>query len=170
MLERAMDLLAAELGLDPAERRRRGDPRQLGVGLSVYVEITGWDDEHGAVAVAADGTVTVTSGASPQGQGHETAWAQLVAATLGVDPAAVRTVHSDTGLLPRGNGTMGSRSLQVGGSAVLQAAELVLAKARALAAHLLEAPAEDVAVFPGEGLGVAGAPSTALPWAELAAA
>jgi aerobic carbon-monoxide dehydrogenase large subunit len=219
MLERAMDLLAAELGLDPAElrrrnlipagafpyttptkarydsgdypaalervlrasgyerlraeqaeRRRRGDPRQLGVGLSVYVEITGWDDEHGAVAVAADGTVTVTSGASPQGQGHETAWAQLVAATLGVDPAAVRTVHSDTGRVPRGQGTWGSRSLQVGGSAVLEAAERVLAKARALAAHLLEAPAEDVAVFPGEGLGVAGAPSTALPWAELAAA
>jgi carbon-monoxide dehydrogenase large subunit len=65
---------------------------------------------------------------------------------------------------------MGSRSLQVGGSAVAEAAGKVLSKARALAAHLLEAPAEDVAVFPGEGLGVAGAPSTALAWAELAAA
>jgi carbon-monoxide dehydrogenase large subunit len=65
---------------------------------------------------------------------------------------------------------MGSRSLQVGGSAVVQAATLVLEKARALTAHLLEAPAEDVALFPGEGLGVAGAPSTALGWAELAAA
>ncbi len=79
-------------------------------------------------------------------------------------------VHSDTAALPRGDGTMGSRSLQVGGSAVVQAATQVLDKARALAAHLLEAPAEDVAVFPGEGLGVAGAPSTALAWAELAAA
>jgi aerobic carbon-monoxide dehydrogenase large subunit len=219
LLERAMDLLAAELDMDPAElrrrnlipadafpyqtptrasydsgeyaaamdraleaagypvlraeqaaRRRRGDRRQLGIGLSVYVEVTGWDSEHGAVAVGDDGTVTVTSGTSPHGQGHETAWAQIVAATLGVDPAAVRTVHSDTGRVPSGNGTMGSRSLQIGGSAVLQAAELVLDKARALAAHLLEAPAADLALFPGEGLGVAGAPATALSWAELAAA
>jgi carbon-monoxide dehydrogenase large subunit len=219
LLERAVDLLAAELAIDPAElrrrnlippdafpyqtptkarydtgdyraaldrvlgvagyrelraeqadRRRRGDRRQLGVGLAVYVEVTGFGSEYGAVAVQPDGMVTVSTGTSPQGQGHETAFAQLVAATLGVAPEAVRVVHSDTALLPRGDGTMASRSLQVGGSAVLQAAELVMDKARALAAHLLEAPAEDVAVFPGEGLGVAGAPSTALAWSELAAA
>jgi aerobic carbon-monoxide dehydrogenase large subunit len=159
-----------ELRAEQAERRRRGDRRQLGVGLAVYVEVTGFGSEYGAVAVQPDGLVTVSTGTSPQGQGHETSFAQLVATTLGVAPEAVRVVHSDTALLPRGDGTMASRSLQVGGSAVLQAAELVMDKARALAAHLLEAPAEDVAVFPGEGLGVAGAPSTALAWSELAAA
>jgi carbon-monoxide dehydrogenase large subunit len=219
MLERAMDLLAAELAMDPAElrrrnliqpdefpyrtptkarydsgdypaalervlevagyralraeqaqRRRRRDRCQLGVGLSVYVEMTGFGSEYGAVAVERDGRVTVHTGTSPHGQGHETAFSQLVAATLGVDPEEVTVLHSDTALLPRGDGTMASRSLQVGGSAVLRAAEQVLDKARTLAAHLLEARVEDVAVFPGEGLGAAGAPSTALPWRELAAA
>src|SRR6266508_2706272 len=219
MLERAVDLLAGELGMDPAElrrrnllhadelpyvtptqarydsgdfpaalervleaagypalraeqaeRRRRGDRRQLGVGLSVYVEVTGFGSEHGAVAVEPDGRVTVRTGTAPHGQGHETAFTQLVATTLGVDPDEVTVVHSDTALVPRGDGTMGSRSLQVGGSAILQAAEQVLDKARTLTAHLLEARIEDVAVFPGEGLGVAGAPSTALPWRELATA
>jgi aerobic carbon-monoxide dehydrogenase large subunit len=219
MLERAVDLLAGELGMDPAElrrrnllrpdelpyhtptkahydsgdypaalervleaagypalraeqarRRRRGDRHQLGVGLSAYVEVTGFGSEHGAVAVGPDGRVTVRTGTAPHGQGHETAFTQLVVATLGVDPDEVTVVHSDTALLPSGDGTMGSRSLQVGGSAVQQAAEQVLDKARTLAAHLLEARVEDVAVFPGEGLGVAGAPSTARPWRELAAA
>jgi aerobic carbon-monoxide dehydrogenase large subunit len=221
MLERAVDLLAGELGMDPAElrrrnliqpdefpyrtptrarydsgdypaalervleaagypalrteqaeRRRRRDRCQLGVGLSVYVEVTasGSGSEYGAVAVEPDGRVTVRTGTSPHGQGHETAFTQLVATTLGVAPDEVTVVHSDTALLPRGDGTMGSRSLQVGGSAVLQAAEQVLDKARTLAAHLLEARVEDVAVFPGEGLGAAGAPSTALAWRELAAA
>ena len=219
LVERAVDLLAAELRLDPAELRRRnlipagafpyqtavgacydsgdyagalrrvveaagydrlraeqaerrgrGDRRQLGIGLCVYVEMTGWDSELGTCTVGADGRVTVVTGTSPQGQGHETAWAQVVAGTLGLPMQAVRVVHSDTARVSRGNGTMGSRSLQIGGSAVLQAGELVLAKARELAAHLLEAPLGDVVVFQGEGLGVAGAPGTALPWAVLAAA
>ena len=219
MVERAVDLLAARLGIDPAElrrrnliparafpyttatkarydsgdyqgaldrvleaagyeelrgeqaaRRQRGDVRQLGIGLSVYVEVTGFGSEFGEVVVEPDGRVTARTGVSPHGQGHETAFAQLVAATLGVGADQVGVVHSDTFAVPRGEGTMGSRSLQVGGSAVAGAATQVLEKARALAAHLLEAPAEDVAVFPGEGLGVAGAPSTALAWAELAAA
>ena len=219
MVERAVDLLAARLGIDPAElrrrnliparafpyttatkarydsgdyqgaldrvleaagyeqlrgeqaaRRQRGDVRQLGIGLSVYVEVTGFGSEFGEVVVEADGRVTARTGVAPHGQGHETAFAQLVAATLGIGADQVGVVHSDTFAVPRGEGTMGSRSLQVGGSAVAGAATQVLEKARALAAHLLEAPAEDVAVFPGEGLGVAGAPETALAWAELAAA
>jgi aerobic carbon-monoxide dehydrogenase large subunit len=219
MVERAVDLLAARLRLDPAElrrrnliparafpyttatrarydsgdyegaldrvleaagywslraeqagRRERGEVRQLGIGLSLYVEVTGFGSEYGEVVVSADGRVTARTGVSPHGQGHETAFARLVAGALGVKPGEVTVVHSDTAALPRGEGTMGSRSLQVGGSAVAEAAGLVLDKARALAAHLLEAPAEDVALFPGEGLGVAGAPETALGWAELAAA
>jgi aerobic carbon-monoxide dehydrogenase large subunit len=219
MVERAVDLLAARLGIDPADlrrrnliparafpyttatrarydsgdyqgaldrvletagyhdlraeqaaRRQRGEVRQLGVGLSVYVEVTGFGSEYGEVTVEPDGRVTARTGVSPHGQGHETAFAQLVADTLGVEADQVGVVHSDTFALPRGDGTMGSRSLQVGGSAMAEAAGKVLSKAKALAAHLLEAPAEDVVVFPGEGLGVAGAPSTALAWAELAAA
>ncbi len=158
------------LRAEQARRRQRGEVVQLGIGLSSYVEVTGFGSEYGAVEVEPDGRVTARTGVSPHGQGHETAFAQLVSATLGVEAELVRVVHSDTAALPRGDGTMGSRSLQVGGSAVVQAATQVLDKARALAAHLLEAPAEDVAVFPGEGLGVAGAPSTALAWAELAAA
>jgi len=112
----------------------------------------------------------VITGTSPHGQGHETAWAQLAAGTLGVELDQVRVVHSDTGRVPGGAGTMGSRSLQVGGSAVFQASEQVLAKGRELAAHLLEARVEDVVVHPGHGLGVAGAPATALSWAALAEA
>jgi carbon-monoxide dehydrogenase large subunit len=159
-----------ELRAEQARRRERGDVRQLGIGLAVYVEVTGFGSEYGEVEVGPDGRVTARTGVSPHGQGHETAFAQLVAATLGVAADQVTVVHSDTAALPRGDGTMGSRSLQVGGSAVAEAAGQVLEQARELAAHLLEAPAEDVAVFAGEGIGVAGAPSTALTWAELATA
>jgi carbon-monoxide dehydrogenase large subunit len=172
---RALDLVLEAAGYDElraaqARGRERGDVRQLGVGLSLYVEVTGFGSEYGEVEVAPGGRVTARTGVSPHGQGHETAFARLVAGALGVEPGEVTVVHSDTAALPRGDGTMGSRSLQVGGSAVAEAAGLVLDKARALAAHLLEAPAEDVALFPGEGLGVAGAPETALGWAELAEA
>jgi len=173
--QRALDLVLEAAGYDElrasqARRRQGGEVRQLGIGLSLYVEVTGFGSEYGQVEVGPDGRVTARTGVSPHGQGHETAFARLVAGTLGVDPDRVTVVHSDTAALPRGDGTMGSRSLQVGGSAVAEAAGLVLAKARALAAHLLEAPAEDVTLFPGEGLGVAGAPETALGWGELAAA
>jgi aerobic carbon-monoxide dehydrogenase large subunit len=170
-LDRVLEAAGYEaLRAEQAGRRERGDIRQLGIGLSVYVEVTGGGSEYGEVVVEADGRVTVRTGVSPHGQGHETAFAQLISTTLGVGADQVTVVHSDTAALPRGDGTMASRSLQIGGSAVVQAATQVLDKATALAAHLLEAPVEDVALFPGEGLGVAGAPETALGWAELAAA
>ncbi|MFL5880885.1 MAG: xanthine dehydrogenase family protein molybdopterin-binding subunit, partial [Actinomycetota bacterium] len=170
-LDRVLEAAGYEaLRAEQAGRRERGDVRQLGIGLSVYVEVTGGGSEYGEVVVEADGRVTVRTGVSPHGQGHETAFAQLISTTLGVGADQVTVVHSDTAALPRGDGTMASRSLQIGGSAVVQAAGQVLDKATALAAHLLEAPVEDVALFPGEGLGVAGAPETALGWAELAAA
>ncbi len=220
LLERAMDLLAAELELDPAELRRRnlippsafpyatlsdasydsgdypaalervleaadypalraqqaerragGGPVQLGIGLCAYVEWTGGSgSELGTCSVGSDGRVTVRTGTSPHGQGHETVWAQLVAGTLGVAHGDVTVVHSDTARVTRGGGTMASRSLQLGGSAVRNATEDVLGKGRELAAHLLEAPVEDIVVFPGEGLGVAGSPGSPLPWARLAGA
>jgi len=117
-----------------------------------------------------DGTVTVRSGASAHGQGHETAFAQLVSGTLGVPFEDVRVIQSDTAKVARGMGTMGSRSLQVGGTAVQQATDEVLEKGRRLAAHLLEADAGDIEVVRGQGLGVAGSPASAIPWAQLAAA
>jgi carbon-monoxide dehydrogenase large subunit len=159
-----------ELRAEQAERRRRGDKLALGIGICSYVEWTGFGVELGTCEVGEDGIVTLRTGTSPHGQGHETAWAQLVVSTLGVRHADVRVIHSDTAKVARGMGTMGSRSLQVGGSALLNASNEVLDQGRRLAAHLLEADAGDVAVFPGQGLGVAGAPATAIPWGELAKA
>ncbi len=167
-LDRALELAGYQrLREEQAERRARGDRLQLGIGLSTYVEVTGFGAEIGGVEIEPNGSVTAITGTSPHGQGHETSWAQLVAATLGVEIDQVQVVHSDTARVPGGAGTMGSRSLQVGGSAVFQASEQVLAKGRELAAHLLEARVEDVVVHPGHGLGVAGAPATALSWAAL---
>ena len=217
LLERALDMLAAELGIDPAEIRRRnfipagafpyrtptgahydsGDPCraldialraagyselrreqaaridrgetwQLGIGISSYVEVTGWGSEFASVAADEAGTFTVLTGTSPHGQGHETAWAQIVADTLGVPFGAITVRHSDTLLVPRGEGTMGSRSLQVGGSAVLRASEALLDKARRLAAHLLETSESDVRRLDGR-IGVGAAPELSLSWGELAA-
>jgi carbon-monoxide dehydrogenase large subunit len=217
LVERAMDMFAAEIGMDPAEvrrrnfiddfphqtvtganydsgeylaaldkclanagydklradqqaRRERGDVVQLGVGICSYVEWTGFGSELGTCEVNEDGTVTVTAGTSSHGQGHETSYAQLVAGTLGVRLADVTVIQSDTTLVKRGIGTMGSRSLQVGGTAVQNATDEVLEKARRLAAHLLEADAGDIEVVHGQGLGVAGSPASAIPWAQLAAA
>jgi aerobic carbon-monoxide dehydrogenase large subunit len=172
---RALDRVLEAAGYDDlraeqARRRESGDPRQLGIGLCTYVELTGLGVEMGTCAVAEDGTVTVKTGTSPQGQGHETTWRQLVSWTLGVPMDDVRVVHSDTAHVARGMGTMGSRTLQVGGSAMINATREVLAKGRELAAHLLEASAEDVTVVPGQGLGVAGTPSATVSWAQLAKA
>jgi carbon-monoxide dehydrogenase large subunit len=160
----------AELRAQQAARREEGGPLQLGIGICSYVEWTGYGSELGTCEVEDDGTVTVRSGTSAHGQGHETAFAQLVSGTLGVPFDDVRVIQSDTAKVARGMGTMGSRSLQVGGSAILNASNEVLEKGRKLAAHLLEADIGDVAIFPGEGLGVTGAPGSVLTWAQLAAA
>ena len=158
------------LRAEQSARRERGDVKQLGLGLCSYVEWTGFGSELGTCTVEQDGTVTVTAGTSSHGQGHETAYAQLVAGTLGVRLADVRVIQSDTKTVKRGMGTMGSRSLQVGGTAVQRATDDVLDKARRLAAHLLEADAGDIEVVHGQGLGVTGSPASAIPWAQLAQA
>ena len=219
LIERAMDLLAAELGMEPAElrrrnlippdafpyrtaagtrydtgdyelaldealrlagyedlrreqaeRRARGDRVQLGIGLSTYVEMSGYASEFGGVEVDADGAVTVLTGTSPHGQGHETAFAQIASGILGVPFEEVHVIHSDTGVVPSGQGTYGSRSLQIGGSAVWEASEAVLVKAKRLAAHLLQVAEADVALQEDRRIGVAGMPGTALTWGQLAAA
>jgi carbon-monoxide dehydrogenase large subunit len=175
--EAALDEVLRLAGYDrlrqeQAERRRAGGAWQLGIGLSTYVEVTayGIGSEFGSVQVRPDGSVTALTGTSPHGQGHATAFAQIVAETLNVPFEAVTVVHSDTALVPRGEGTMGSRSAQIGGSSILRASEGVLHKACGLAAHLLEAGVEDIVLFEDGGIGVAGAPDRALSWAELAEA
>lgn len=174
--ERALDRALAlagyeELRREQAERRARGDRIALGIGVACYVEVTGFGrKEFGSVRVETDGSVTVLVGTSSHGQGHETAFAQLTASVLGVPLAAVRVVHSDTGLVPRGEGTYGSRSLQVGGTAVFEAAGAVRDKALRIAAHLLEAAIEDLEVLPEGRIGVRGAPERSLGWDELARA
>ena len=172
-LDEALRLADYEgLRREQAERRRRGDLHQLGIGISCYVEITalGMGSEFGSVEVHLDGSLTVLTGTSPHGQGHATAFAQIAAEMLKVPFEAVTVVHSDTAVVPRGEGTMGSRSAQVGGSAVLRASQGVLEKARRLAAHLLEAGLDDVVLFDDGRIGIAGAPDRALTWSELAEA
>ena len=85
--------------------------------MSVYVEVTGFGKEFGSVEVHEDGSATIRTGTSPHGQGHETAFAQLASGVLRIPFDKITVLHSDTSLLPRGDGTMGSRSLQLGGSA-----------------------------------------------------
>ena len=176
--EAALDLALEVAGYDDlrAEQRRRrdaGDTRQLGIGLSCYVEITNGlpDGEFGAVEVLPDGKVIVRTGTSPHGQGHVTAWSMLVAEQLGVSMDDIEVIHGDTDIVPRGAGTMGSRSLQIGGAAVNQAAVDVVDKAKDLAADLLEASREDIVLDKASGMfHVVGTPAVARSWGELAAA
>jgi carbon-monoxide dehydrogenase large subunit len=161
-----------DLRAEQAERRRTGARWQLGIGVAVYVEITagGGGEEFGAVEVHGDGTATIRVGTSAHGQGHATSFAMIVSDRLGIPIDDIRFVQSDTAAVPRGGGTGGSRSLQVGGSAVMTAADQVLDKARQVAAAQLEASPEDIVVHDSGRLGVAGVPSRTLSWGELVAA
>jgi len=173
-LEKALELAGYdELRAEQKRRRDRGDAWQLGIGVSCYVEVTapgGLTSDFGSVEVHADGKVTVLSGTSAHGQGHRTAYAQIVAELLGVAIEDIEVIQSDTGVVARGGGTAGSRSLQIGGGAVYKASEAVLDKAKQLAAHLLEAAPDDIVVHDGGKVGVAGSPANALTWGDLAAA
>lgn len=155
---------------DQAARRASGDSKQLGIGIGTYVEVTapaGLHIEYGAVEINEDGSVTARVGTSSHGQGHDTSFSMIVSDMLGVSMDDVTLLHSDTAEIPRGAGTMGSRSLQTAGSAVHLASEAVLEKARKLAAHLLEASETDIEKADG-GLQVAGVPSSNISWADLA--
>jgi aerobic carbon-monoxide dehydrogenase large subunit len=171
-LEEALRVVGyQELRAEQAARRERGDARLLGIGVGVYVEVTagGGQEEYAAVEVHEDGTVTVTVGTSAHGQGHATSFSMIVADRLGVPMESVRFVQSDTAVVPRGGGTGGSRSLQIGGNAVNKAATEIVDRARHLAASLLEASVDDIVVKDGR-VGVRGAPSATLSWSELATA
>jgi CO/xanthine dehydrogenase Mo-binding subunit len=158
----------------PAVRREqmglRSQGRWLGVGVVNYIEATGTAPlESVAVRVGADGGITVITGASPQGQGHVTMLSRLVGELLGVDPAAIDVLTGDTSLIATGGGTFGSRSTALAGSAALLASRAVHDKARRIAAHLLEAAAEDVVGAAGR-FAVRGFPDRTVGWGEIAAA
>jgi aerobic carbon-monoxide dehydrogenase large subunit len=206
-IERIMDELAAELGVDPLEvrernwikheefpftsicgltydsgnyeaatarakelfdydslreeqqqRNQRGDSVRLGLGVSTYTEMCGlapsrvlgslsygaggW--ESASIRMLPTGKVEVVTGSSAHGQGHETAWSQIVADQLGVPFEDIRVLHGDTQVSPKGMDTYGSRSLAVGGMAVVGACDKVIAKAKVIASAMLEAPPETV--------------------------
>jgi len=218
-LERGMDLLAGELGLDPVELRRRnligadrfpyttptgavydsgdyaaaldealriagyaelrteqerrrrdGDPGQLGVGVCCYVEITAPEGSHewAEVEVHDTGRATARVGTSGHGQGHETAFAQIVSGLTGIPQELITLEQGDTDRIARGAGTSGSRSLQIAGSGVYRATEEVVAKAKRIVAERLEAAVDDIVVTGDGRLGVAGVPGATMTWAEVA--
>ena len=143
---------------EQARRRDAGDPRQLGIGIASYVEITGFGgSEMGHVEVHDDGSATVRSGTSAHGQGHATAFSMIAADRLGIPMERITYEQSDTAVVPRGGGTGGARSLQMGGQAVEQASTELLEKATRLAADLLEASADDVELG-DDGFAVRGVP------------
>ncbi len=219
--ERAMDLFALELGMDPVEvrrinlvpkfmephttpigqvydcgdyeeslnralahadyaalraeqqrRRERGDTKQLGIGVSVYVEITGAVgdfSEAAKIEIHDDGTGTIYTGTSPHGQGHDTAWSMLASAQTGIDIDKFTLVWGDTDLTPVGDGTMGSRSLQQGGAAVHEVSIALVERAKRLAANLLEAHDADVVLDTTTGsFHVAGTPAVSVTWSDVA--
>jgi aerobic carbon-monoxide dehydrogenase large subunit len=200
LIERAVDVLARELGLDPAEvrlrnfvpkedfpyktaggleydsgdyamnlrkalelskydhwrgeqRRARAQGRMIGVGLATYVEICAFGPDFpqtGAVSVSASGAVTVITGNSPHGQGHETPLSQIVADKLGVPLNQIVVTYGDTMMLPWGTFTAGSRSAALGGSAVLMSAEKIKNKMARIASAALEVPEEDLVFKDGD--------------------
>ena len=220
MIERAMDQLAGELSLDPAEVRRRnfipndafpyttasganydigdfggaldlvlesagyedlrreqsrrrenGGTRQLGIGLSVYVEVTNGisESEFGGVEITATGEAIVRTGSFSQGQGHETTFAQIASERLGIPIERITVSKGDTDVVPRGTGTYGSKSTQIGGVAAGKASEEVVEIGKRLAAAELEAAPEDMELDVEQGrFHVTGAPSPSLSWGDLA--
>ena len=219
-IERIIDVFAAEIGMDPAEVRRknlwaaddfpvktqsgadmdsgdyetaldlvieaadyhalraeqaqrRDDPTAplLGLGWCSYVEITNPlnAQEFGSMQVRPDGTALVLTGSSSHGQGHHTAFAQVASAATGISFDKIEVRHGDTGEVKRGGGTGGSRSLQLGGSAIHTAAENLVERAKDVAASILEADPADIVLNLENGqFAVAGVPAKSLSWGDVA--
>ncbi len=220
-IERAMDAFAAEVGLDPAEVRRRNfigrdafphqtatgagydsgdyegalelalraagyddlraeqrrrrdgqEPKQLGIGVSAYVEITNGiaETEFGEVEITEDGAAVLRTGSFSHGQGHETTFAMIAAERLGLPLDKISVVKGDTDAVAKGTGTYGSKSTQIGGVAARMASDEVVEQARTMVADYLEASAGDVVLDTGLGrFHVTGAPEPSIAWDELAA-
>ena len=175
-LDRLLELLdLPAIQAEQEERRARGDVKQLGVGFSTYNEMCGLAPSRilGAIRYAVGGwdsatirfqplgSVQVVTGTSPHGQGHETAWAQIVADELGVDIDDVEVLHGDTAVSQLGMDTYGSRSLTVGGIALWHAGQKVIEKAQAIVAHQLEVSEADLE-FSGGAFTVKGSPDRSM--------
>ena len=163
----------ADLRAEQQRRRAAGDVKQMGIGVSTYVEITGGvgSGEHARIEITEDGSAVVYTGTSPHGQGHVTAWSMLAHEQTGIPMDQIDVVWGNTDLVPLGDGTMGSRSLQQGGNAVFLAAADLVDKAKAIAARLLEADEADVVLDKAAAsFHVTGTPSIAKTWADLAVA
>ncbi|MFG2077305.1 carbon-monoxide dehydrogenase large subunit [Nonomuraea maritima] len=157
--DKALSLFGYDkLRAEQADRRDRRDPVQLGIGVSTYTEMCGlapsrmlgeanygaggW--EHASVRMLPTGKVEVITGTSPHGQGHVTSWSQIAADALGVPFEDITVLHGDTAVAHKGMDTYGSRSLVIGGVAVVKACDKVREKARKLAAHVLECSPDDL--------------------------
>src|SRR5829696_381439 len=166
-LDRALELVDYQrLRREQAELRTQG--RFLGIGLASYVEICGFGPwESATVRVEPGGEVTIFTGISPHGQGQETTFSQLAADYIGADFDKVIVQHGDTGNTPHGNGTGGSRGLAVGGAALVLSLNQIQAKARRIAAHMLEAAVDDIELVEGT-YRVRGVPTTGATLADIA--
>ncbi|MEN8237971.1 MAG: xanthine dehydrogenase family protein molybdopterin-binding subunit [Actinomycetota bacterium] len=160
-----------DLRKEQARRREAAGRLQLGIGVSSYVEITAGAgrEDWGGVEVDLDGTATVYSAGVSHGHGHETTFPQLVSALLKIPMEKISFVQGDTDAIRHSGGTMGSRSLQIAGTAVHGAGEQVLLKAREVVAHHVEAAVEDVIQFEDGRIGVVGVPTSAMTLGEIAA-
>lgn len=162
----------SELLEEQASRRASGDRRLMGIGIATYVEITGAGvgSEYGSVEVLADGSARVVTGSNPYGQGHITSWSMLVSDQTGIPLDRIEVVYGDTDLVPTGETTGGSRSLQIAGSAVFDATGKLVEIARQRAADLLEAnPADIVLDTDTARFHVAGTPAVSLGWEDIGA-
>ena len=174
--EGALDLVLAaanyaDLRKEQAARRARGDRNQLGIGVSVYVEITsgGTNHEDARIEVLPDGRAIVYTGTSPHGQGHVTAWSMIASEHTGIAMDKIDVVWGDTDLIPEGLGTYGSRSLQLGGAAVHETAIKLVEQAKIFAASQLEAAESDIVLDKERGVfHVAGTPAKSTSWGDLA--
>ena len=169
---RALDHALTRAGYDAlrqAQQAARAQGRLTGIGMASYVEICGFEEEEVSdLVVADDGRVTVLTGSASHGQGHETAYAQLVADELQIPLEMVHVVQGDTALVRNGVGTFGSRSAARGGMHALGQAVKVKEKAKQVAASLLEAAAPDI-VHGESRFSVRGVPDRAVSWQQVAA-
>jgi aerobic carbon-monoxide dehydrogenase large subunit len=181
-LDKALDMFGYEdLRAEQKRRRESGNGKLLGIGVSTYIEMCGlapsqvlaalryvaggW--EAATIRCHPTGKVTVITGTSPHGQGHVTAWSQIVADELGVDFEDVEILHGDTAISPLGMDSYGSRSLSVGGVALHYASQKVVKKAKTIAAHELEVSEEDLEYSDGK-FSVKGAPDKSKTIPEIA--
>lgn len=171
-LDAALDALDYEgVRAEQLARREGGDDVQIGIGIATYVEVTASTpaNDLGSVELRADGTVLARSSSTPHGQGHATVWSMLIADVLGIPIDDIEVVSADTDLVGHGVVTGGSRSAQIVGSLIHDAASRVLEAGRRLAADLMEAAVDDVELDDGR-FQVRGTPSISVGWADLAVA